>query len=293
LDIYGNNDEKVLILITAVMLPILASGQAQITTKKAKIADFPNKVTKVVMPGNAFYDGAFQEVISSRWRVSPFEFCSLNEFDKLKGSDQYYFMMLTQGQFKNENEPGLQFITLIKGGADAAKGIDSMLEVVTVPFAAADFPSGRELIYLPALIDIIQNYTMSSIEKDFSNLGGLSAYATNLTKANKMEIVFAEDDLSDEITEADKAAMAEKNISITDSEEVDALADGKGSNTLVSYTVAPEEPVAGSFCYKMLIDTNTHELYYFRKHKISKKLSKGFLSEDIKRITAFRPKNKQ
>jgi hypothetical protein len=285
--------KKFLILITAVMLPILASGQAQITTKKAKIADFPNKVTKVVMPGNAFYDGAFQEVISSRWRVSPFEFCSLNEFDKLKGSDQYYFMMLTQGQFKNENEPGLQFITLIKGGADAAKGIDSMLEVVTVPFAAADFPSGRELIYLPALIDIIQNYTMSSIEKDFSNLGGLSAYATNLTKANKMEIVFAEDDLSDEITEADKAAMAEKNISITDSEEVDVLADGKGSNTLVSYTVAPEEPVAGSFCYKMLIDTNTHELYYFRKHKISKKLSKGFLSEDIKRITAFRPKNKQ
>ena len=285
--------KKFLILIMAVMLPILASGQAQITTKKAKIADFPNKVTKVVMPGNAFYDGAFQEVISSRWRVSPFEFCSLNEFDKLKGSDQYYFMMLTQGQFKNENEPGLQFITLIKGGADAAKGIDSMLEVVTVPFAAADFPSGRELIYLPALIDIIQNYTMSSIEKDFSNLGGLSAYATNLTKANKMEIVFAEDDLSDEITDADKAAMAEKNISITDSEEVDALADGKGSNTLVSYTVAPEEPVAGSFCYKMLIDTNTHELYYFRKHKISKKLSKGFLSEDIKRITAFRPKNKQ
>ena len=285
--------KKFLILIMAAMLPILASGQAQITTKKAKIADFPNKVTKVVLPGNAFYDGAFQEVISSRWRVSPFEFCSLNEFDKLKGSDQYYFMMLTQGQFKNENEPGLQFITLIKGGADAAKGIDSMLEVVTVPFAAADFPSGRELIYLPALIDIIQNYTMSSIEKDFSNLGGLSAYATNLTKANKMEIVFAEDDLSDEITEADKAAMAEKNISITDSEEVDALADGKGSNTLVSYTVAPEEPVAGSFCYKMLIDTNTHELYYFRKHKISKKLSKGFLSEDIKRITAFRPKNKQ
>ena len=285
--------KKFLILIMAAMLPILASGQAQITTKKAKIADFPNKVTKVVLPGNAFYDGAFQEVISSRWRVSPFEFCSLNEFDKLKGSDQYYFMMLTQGQFKNENEPGLQFITLIKGGADAAKGIDSMLEVVTVPFAAADFPSGRELIYLPALIDIIQNYTMSSIEKDFSNLGGLSAYATNLTKANKMEIVFAEDDLSDEITEADKAAMAEKNISITDPEEVDALADGKGSNTLVSYTVAPEEPVAGSFCYKMLIDTNTHELYYFRKHKISKKLSKGFLSEDIKRITAFRPKNKQ
>lgn len=285
--------KKFLILIVSAVLPLMVSAQAQINTKKVKIADFSRKVTKVVLPGNAFYDGAFQEVISSRWRVSPYEFCDLNEFEKLKGSDQYYFMMITQGQFKNETEPGIQFITLVKGGADASKGIDSMLEVVTVPFAAADFPSGRELVYLPALIDIIQNYAITSTEKDFSNLGGLPAFASNLSKADDMAVFIAEDDLSNEITDEERALMAERSITVTDSETVDEMADGKTPGTIVSYTVAPDEPVAGSFCYKMLIDTNTHELYYFRKHRINKKLSSGFLTEDIKRISLFRPKKKQ
>ena len=58
--------------------------------------------------------------------------------------------------------------------------------------------------------------------------------------------------------------------------------------TLVSYTVFPYDPVPGSYCYKMLIDAGTHKLYYFRKHKITKKRGPGFLTEDLMRITADR-----
>lgn len=284
--------KKFLVLIVAVIMPIMASAQAQITTKKVKIADFPKKVTKVVLPGNEFYDGAFQESIASSWRISPYEFCTLAEFDKFKGSDQYYFLLLTRGQFKNETAPSLQFLTIVKGGAEAANGIDEMLEVVTMPFAAADFPSGRELIYLPALLDIMQEYTLASLEKDLSTLGGLGAFASNISKADDKTIYFAEEDLSNEITEEDTAEFSEKNIMLSDAGSIDQMAGDETPNTLISYVVAPEEPVAGSFCYKMIIDTNSHELYYFRKHRIGKKLSSGFLREDIKRITAFRPKQK-
>jgi hypothetical protein len=38
----------------------------------------------------------------------------------------------------------------------------------------------------------------------------------------------------------------------------------------------------------MLIDPKTSTLYYFRKHKISKKFGAGFLAEDVKRVTAPR-----
>lgn len=284
--------KKFLVLMLAVIMPIMASAQAQITTKKVKIADFPKKVTKIVLPGNEFYDGAFQESIASRWRISPYEFCTLAEFDKFKGSDQYYFLLLTQGQFKNETAPGLQFLTLVKGGAEAAEGIDEMLEIVTMPFAAADFPSGRELIYLPAILDIIQEYTLASLEKDLSTLGGLGAFASNISKADNKTIYFAEEDLSNEITEEITAEFAEKGIELSDAASIDKLTDSETPNTLISYVVAPEEPVVGSFCYKMIIDTNNHELYYFRKHRIGKKLSSGFLREDIKRITLSRPKLK-
>ena len=285
--------KKFLILLAAALMPVFASAQAQINTKKMKIADFPQKVTKIVLPGNTFYDGAFQEDVSSRWRVSPYEFCTLEEFEGLKGHDQYYFLLLTQGQFRKEKEPGLQFLTLVKGGADAAKGIDEMLEVATVPFAAADDPSGREMTYFPALLDIIQNYALGSIEKDFSNLGGLSNFATSLSKSSEMDIVFAEEDLSAEITEDVRAEEFLNGMEIMEADEADEVAEAGTPNTLVSYVVAPSNPIPGSFCYKILIDANNHELYYFRKHKIGKKVGPGFLAEDIKRIAAPRPKNRQ
>lgn len=279
-----------MILLVSAMIPVLASAQAQINTKKMKIADFPQKVTKVVLPGNTFYDSAFQEDIAASWRVSPYEFCTLDEFETLKKDGKYYFLILTQGQFKKEKEPGLQFLTLVKGGAEAEDGISNMLEVATVPFAAADSPSGREITYLPAMIDIIQNYAVASIEKDFSNLGGLSNYATGMSKATEKKILFAEEDLSDEITDAVKDGFDDL-ITVTDSDEVEDALMMSLPETIVSYVIAPEDAAPGSFCYKLLIDTYNHELYYFRKHKISKKVGPGFLLEDVKRITGPRGKN--
>lgn len=284
--------KKFLVLIAAVMMPLIASAQAQINTKKVKIADFTQKVTKVVLPGNAFYDGALQEEIAARWRVSPYEFCDLQEFENLKSNSQYYFMLITEGQFRKESEPGLQFITLVKGGPEAEKGIDNMLEVVTVPFCAADDPSGRELVFLPALIDIMQEYAVETMEKDLYTLGGLGTYTSNITKTGNMNIAFAEEDLSNEVTEAVIKANFDDLITLTDADSVDEIFENQEPNTLVSYVIAPGEPTAGSFCYKLLINTTTHKLYYFRKHRISKKLNSGFLFEDIKRITAHRSKHK-
>lgn len=274
------------------MIPVLVSAQAQINTKKVKIADFPQKVTKVVLPGNTFYDSAFQEDISSRWRVSPYEFCSLDEFETLKKSDKYYFLLLIQGQFKKEKEPGLQFLTLVKGGPDASEGLDNMLEVATVPFAAVDSPDGREITYLPALLDIIQNYALGSIEKDFTTLGGLSNFATGITKSVGKKIVFAEDDLSSEITDEIIENDFDSLTSVAEADDVEDLILENTPETIVSYVIAPEDAVNGSFCYKMLIDTYNHELYYFRKHKITKKTGPGFLLEDIRRITSPRSKNR-
>jgi len=48
--------KRILILIAAALLPIFAGAQAQINTKKIKIGDFTQKITKVVLTGNMYYD---------------------------------------------------------------------------------------------------------------------------------------------------------------------------------------------------------------------------------------------
>ena len=277
--------KKLIILITALIMPLMAGAQAQITTKKVKIEDFTQKVTKVVLNGNPFYDTSFKDEVAARWRISPYEFCTLEEFEGLKGNDSYYFLILTQGQFRKETAPGLQFISLVKGGQGADKGIGDMLEVVSLPFASAEYPSGRELIFLPAFLDIIQNHTLEAMENDLNAYGGLSNTAQKLGKAGNMDIVISEDDLNSLVS---KEMTDSEGMTITDEDDADSYMLDEVSGTLVSYVVAPSEPVKGSFCYKMLIDAQTHELYYYRKHKISPKAGVGFLPEDIERINKAR-----
>ena len=277
--------KKLIILITALIMPLMAGAQAQITTKKVKIEDFTQKVTKVVLNGNPFYDTSFKDEVAARWRISPYEFCTLEEFEGLKGNESYYFLILTQGQFRKETAPGLQFISLVKGGQGADKGIGDMLEVVSLPFASAEYPSGRELIFLPAFLDIIQSHTLEAMENDFNAYGGLSNTAQKLGKAGNMDIVISEDDLNSLVS---KEMTDSEGMTVTDEDDVDSYMLDEVSGTLVSYVVAPSEPVKGSFCYKMLIDAQTHELYYYRKHKISPKAGVGFLPEDIERINKAR-----
>jgi hypothetical protein len=95
--------KRLLILMMAVALPLLAGAQAQINTKKIKIADFPQKITKVVLTGNDFYDLALRDEIASGWRLSAYEFCTLDEFEALKTSEDYYFLMTADGKFKKED----------------------------------------------------------------------------------------------------------------------------------------------------------------------------------------------
>lgn len=277
---------KLFIMLAVALLPLMAGAQAQINTKKVKISDFTEKITKVVLTGNDFYDIALQDEVKARWRVSPYEFCTWEEFQRDRNSSDFYFLLTTSSQFKKESEPGLDLLSLVKGGTGAT--INSMLEVVFIPFAPAEDPSGREMVFLPAFLDIIQKHALMSMEKDTDGYIGLSNNSMNIAKAKNMEFVFSEDDLSSEITREFRDLNFDSDMVITDEDSADDFMLENEPNTLVSYVVTPTDAQPGSFCYKMLINSETHELYYFRRHRITKKLGPGFLAEDIKRINSYR-----
>ncbi len=282
------NIKRLIVFIAATLISVMTFAQAQINTKKVKIGDFTQKITKIVLTGNLFYDTTLEDEIVARWRISPYEFCTLEEFEQLKGNDEYYFLLTIKGQFKKESEPGLQFLTLVKGGEKAEKGISAMLEVVSLPFASAESPSGRETVFFPAFIDILQEYTLKSLDRDLHAYSGLSNYSLALSKTKDMTIVFSEDDLSTEITKDIIDNFFVEGMLITDEGDADKYMTDSESNTVVSYVVAPTTPKAGSYCYKMLFDNQSHTLYYFRKHRISTGVGVGFLAEDIKRIASHR-----
>ena len=280
-------------MLIAAMMPLLAAAQAQITTKKIKISDFPEKTTKVVLTGNALYDAVLKEEIAAKWRIAPYEFCTLQEFNELKGKNNYYFLLTTKGQFKTEGEPGLQFLTLVKGGEAAENGINQMLEIVSLPIASADDPSGRELTYLPVFITIIQKYTLDSIDHDLNAYIGLSNYTKNLAETRTMNILIADTDLDPKMPQSAKDLYLTGGVETADVDVVDKKLSSGAENTIISYVAAPTNPQMGSYCYKMLIDPQTYELYFFRKHRVTSKYGAGFADYDLRSIAMTRKEKKK
>lgn len=280
--------KRAISIVLMAMLSFAAFAQVQIHTKKMKIADFPQKITKIVLTGNAMHDARVSSIVKQNWTISPFEFCTLAEYETLKSSPEYYFLLQVSGQFSKEAEPGIEFLSLVKGGIGASGGINELFNVVDVPFRSVEDSDGREYILLPALLNIIQDHVMKSLDKDIEAYSGLSNYNMNLAKSKGMDIVFAEQDLAADVIPSVRKQYFDEQIKTMDADDADDVFYEHTENTLVSFVVAPENPGAGSYCYKFLIDSGTHTLYYFRKHRISRKYGAGFLTEDIKRIASVR-----
>lgn len=273
--------------IAVILAPTGLFGQAQITTRREKIKDFTSKTTKVVMSGDEILDEALREAVTTSWSLSPYEFCSKDEFNALKTNAGHYFLLVVKGQEKKEYEPGIDLLTLVKGGPEAAKGINEMLEVVSFPLRSAQLPSGRELALLPAIIKVMQGLTKTMTSSEMKAYSSLNSYNKNLGKIKNRQLYIPAEDIAPQV-DGKTLGKLDQDIFITDEDEVDGILARGAYNAVVSFVVAPADPVDGSVCYKMLFTADTQELLYFKKHRIGSRRGRGFLPDDLKEIKKAR-----
>ena len=276
----------IICLLAGVLLPAEMFGQAQIYTRKEKLKDITAKTTKVVLSGDEMLDEAMKESIAASWTMSPYEFCSMEEFEKIKTSDKFYFLLIVKGQQRKESEPGIDLLTLVKGGEGATKSINDMLEVVTFPLRSASEPSGREFVLLPAFLTIIQDHAQSLISSEVKAYSTLSAEDTK--KLAIKRIYFSKEDFAPQVDDKTIASLDEDIIVEEDEDKVDEVFSDGTYNAVISYVVAPSEPVNGSVCYKLLIGADNHKLYWYKKHRISARSGSGFMPGDLRAITQIR-----
>lgn len=276
--------KRLILFFTLLCVSVTLLAQGRVTTRKHLFADFSDKITKVVMSGNEILDGALRQEVVDLWTLSPFEFCSMAEYASLKKSDTYYFLLVTEGRAKGEEEPMVRFLTLEKGGADKGDNVALRTEVISLPLCPVEGGSGRELIFLPALVKGIQDFTAEAMASEKAAYTGMTWFNGNFDRKGAIKRIFlAREDVSESVTGKDRDKYLDEDILLCDEDEADKAYTDKTYNTLVSYTVS-----AGTWCYKMLVEAETDTIYYLRKHKITAKNAAGFLAEDLKRISRKR-----
>lgn len=282
--------KKVFAAITAGLLCLTLFAQGTVTTRKYRLNDFTDKVTQVVLSGNAILDGVLRQEVLNHWKASAFEFCTAAEFESRKTSDQYYFLLLADTKLKAEAEPGITFLTLVKGDPAAKDGVGKMPEVISLPVCAADGTGGRELLYLGALVNAVQTFTLAAMESEKTAYQMEDWFSDKYAQdVRNKRIYLAITDIAPQVSERDGEKYLDDDILLCDDEEeADRMFQLGSYNTLVGFVVAPSIPTNSSWCYKMLVDAETHKLYYLRRHKISNHAGVGFLADDLKRMAKGR-----
>lgn len=269
--------------LTILFTATLASAQSKLFSKREDLKDMNEKTLMVVLENNSLIDGAIKEAVTKIWDLGNYNFCSTEEFEKIKTDTAYYFIIRVQGMFKKESDPGIEFISLLKGGKDAAMGIDNMYEVLSLPFQPLDDGNNYILPFIDTYIRIFKSHVQRIQEHKIAATIGISWYSNRLSKIGKKTILFNENDLSG-VGKEEIESIFKGNATVADEDEIELAMAEQKPNTLVSICIAPEEPQAGSYCYKMLVGADNSELYYFRKQKITESSPKGFQLGEIKKI---------
>lgn len=282
--------KKLAIILCMVLVSVQVFGQGRVTTRKYRFSDFPDKITKVVMSGNDIADSALRDAVVENWTLSPFEFCSLEEYEALIGSPDYYFLIEMEGKFKGEKEAGIVFLTLLKGGPDDPDSPTPRTEVITLPLCPASVLSGRELFFVKALVKGIQEFTAQAMESEKVAYQGPSWFNERFADKGRIRRIYmSEDDLSPKVSERDKDRYIDEDFLLVDEDQADEVYLAGTFNTLVSYVVAAPDPVLNaSYCYKMLFDAESESLYYYHRHKITARSGVGFVTDDLRRISRKR-----
>ena len=276
------------VLSLLMLIPCLCSAEGRVFTRKVRLSDFTTRTTKVVLGGTGILDAALRSEVTSRWHLSPYEFCTVAEYEALKGRADYYFLRLMSDAPKGE-AGGVLFLSLIKGGKEKnPDSLDRTFEVVRIPITATEYSSGREFIYLGAFLEIMQEYVEDAMEADTKGYAGLSGYSTRIARGQRKRVWISGDDMGFELTDAQRDRFLGDNLVIAGEDIVDRVFRNGTRDALVSVVVCPVSARKGDWCYKMLISADTHQLYYYQRHRISFKAWKGFQLSDIRAISGRR-----
>lgn len=179
--------------LALLFIPLACFGQKKVYTRKMRIEDFTTRTTKVVISGESIPDLSFKEGVSAIWNVSAYEFCSIEEYEKLKEDNRLYFLrMVTDGD--------VVFISLSKGGVDKESNtLKRPFEIVRVPVSPSDMSDGRMFTYMPAFVGIVQDFMEKALVNEMTAYTGLSALngriprdAVILFDAEEADAAFAE-----------------------------------------------------------------------------------------------------
>jgi len=265
---------------------LILSGQAPFPDKD-EIKQFDASKTCVVLEDDPFssYNIYIKEAVKACWKITPYEFISVKDFNVRRFNPAYSFLVITQTNFDMDKSHGLyNFLNLLQG-----KDVNKLAEMPEICAIPLSFAGVSDMIYsykLGAIVSFMQKHAQKiSDDPSLSLRKYLKDYNQNIPGIKNRTILVEQDDLTPEISTIAKIKrIYSGNIEIVTDDEIIKAIENKTPGTVILHKVGPMGDRDSGYCFIMLIGTDDSELYYYNLHMVDRANPNGLLSADLKRL---------
>jgi len=269
------------------LFPVLIlTGQAPFPDKD-EIKQFEASKTCIVLEDDPFssYNIYIKEAVKACWKITPYEFITVKDFNVRRLNPAYSFIVITQTNFDLDRSHGLyNFLNLLQG-----KDVDKLSEMPELCALPLSFAGVSDLVYsykLGAIVSFMQKHAQKISEDPSLSLRKyLKYYNKNIPGIKNKTILVEQDDLAPEISTIERIkAIYTNNIEIVTDDEIIKAIENKTPGTVILHKVGPMGDRNSGYCFVMLIGTDDSELYYYNLHMVDKANPNGLLPDDLRRL---------
>jgi hypothetical protein len=265
---------------------VFSFGQAPFPSRD-EIKQFSASKTCIVLEEGQYsaYNTYIKKAVKEFWKITPYEFIEVSEFNVRRLDPGFSFLVLTQTNFGRDKSNSLfNFINLIQG--KKVNKLGEMPEICAVPLSFAGEDDIEYGYKLGAIISFIQKHAqMISDDPSLTGRKYLKFYNKFIPEVHDKIILVKLEDLAPDIASIEKIKEIYKNkIEIVTEDDIVKAIENKTPNTLILHKVGPVGDKGSGFCFKMLIGTDDANMYYYNQHLIDKTNPNGLLPADLKRL---------
>ena len=278
--------KKLLIFIAIVCCAQYIAGQQHLP----KIDDYRRLLKSKTM---VVYDDVMmsdfnmriKEAMERSWTITPFEFITSKEFEKVKHNPDLSFILTTIATFdKDKVKARYNFLCLLMGQPDTK--IFNLPDLCSLPLSYAQVEEESYYYKLEAFVQFMQTH-VNDVLADPSLIGenGFKKYSEGAGKLANKTLYLIKEDVAADIRDLNKIkAIYPHPVKFVSQEEVEDAVARQDNNVVFLHKVGPEKTRIRARVYKLIIGAGDSRLYYWNHEMINKASDDALQAKDLRKM---------
>lgn len=231
------------------------------------------------------YNLKIKEIVNRSWNITPVEFITTKEFEKIKDKPELSFLLTTTVTFqKDKTKARYKFLSLLLGQSDT--DVRDMPDLCSLPLSYLQVEEESYSYKLEAFILFLQSHVKAVLNNpDLIGEQGFKQYNKATGGLSGKKLLLVKEELAPDIRDIRKIkAIYPFHVELVTREQIAEAIASKDPDVVFLHKVGPEKTRVRARVYKLIVGAGDSKLYYWDYGMIKKASDDALQVSDLKKL---------